>query len=136
MARVLGILGTRRALVVCGQDGLDELGLSGENQIWHLEDGSVRTYTIKAQEVGLAPAPIEALKGGSPQENADIMRRVLSGEDGPIRDAVVLNSAGAIMAGGKANSPKEGAELARQAIENGAAASALHRLVELSQQLE
>lgn len=136
MAHVLGLLGTRRALVVCGEDGLDELGLSGENRVWDLYEGAVRTYTISAREVGLDSAPIEALKGGSSDDNARIMQRVLCGDSGPIRDVVVLNSAAAIVVGGKAQTLEQAAELARHAVDSGAAALALDRLVELSRRLE
>jgi len=136
MARVLDLLGTRRALVVCGEDGLDELGLSGENRVWDLEHGAVRTYTISLQEVGLDSAPIEALKGGSPDDNARIMQRVLHGEPGPMHDVVVLNGAAAIVAGSEAHTLEQGAELARHAIKSGGAALALDRLVELSRRLE
>ena len=136
MAHVLGLLGTRRALVVCGEDGLDELGLSGENRVWDLDQGAVRTYAMSCQEAGLNSAPIEALKGGSPDDNANIMQRVLHGEPGPMRDVVVLNGAAVIVVGGKAQTLEQGGELARNAIDSGAAALALQRLVELSQRLD
>jgi len=131
MARSLAALGVRRALVVHG-DGADELVL-GENEVVELSQGETRRYRFHVRELGLDPAPIEALKGGSPEENAELIRKILSGEEkGPKADAVALNAGAAIYAAGRAESLKAGVEQARALLSEGAPARVLQRLVEES----
>ena len=118
----LKALGAKKALVFCGPDGLDELGLAAPSQVSELnEDGTVRGYTVDPKDFFGAYAPIAAIVGGTPEENASITRRVLDGEMGAYRNAAVLNAAAAIVAGGKAATTAEGVKLAEAAVDSGAA---------------
>jgi anthranilate phosphoribosyltransferase len=132
IAEVLAQLGARRAFVVHGAGGIDELSPVGPNLVCEVVDGDVRERTIDPVELGVERASMSELAGGTPDENAAAIRRVLAGEDGARRDAVLLNAAGAIAAGGHAGDLREGIELARGAIDSGAAASRLAELVEFS----
>lgn len=134
LARVLGALGSERAFVVHGSDGLDELTLTGPSQVAELQDGQVSTYAVSPEEFGLQSAPAAALKGGDAQENARILEAVLSGEEGPRRDIVLLNAAAAIAAGGLATDLHQGLALARAAITSGRALQALETLRQVSNQ--
>lgn len=126
----LKALGAKKALVFCGPDGLDELGLAAPSQVSELnEDGTVRGYTVDPKDFFGAYAPIAAIVGGTPEENASITRRVLDGEKGAYRNAAVLNAAAAIVAGGKAATIAEGVKLAEAAVDNGAALKKLELLV-------
>ena len=126
----LKALGAKKALVFCGPDGLDELGLAAPSQVSELnEDGTVRGYTVDPKDFFGAHAPIAAIVGGTPEENASITRRVLDGEKGAYRNAAVLNAAAAIVAGGKAATIAEGVKLAEAAVDSGAALKKLELLV-------
>ena len=128
----LKALGAKKALVFCGPDGLDELGLAAPSQVSELnEDGTVRGYTVDPKDFFGAYAPIAAIVGGTPEENALITRRVLDGEKGAYRNAAVLNAAAAIVAGGKAATIAEGVKLAEAAVDSGAALKKLELLVML-----
>ncbi len=114
--------------------GLDELSTTGPSTVLALDhDGGVRTFTIDAVELGLAPATEDQLVGGDPAENADVVRRVLAGEHGAHRDIVVLNAAAALVVGGAAASMADGLVLAVDSIDSGKAAATLERLVAVSQ---
>ena len=129
MARALAALGVKRALVVHGE-GADELVL-GENEVVELAGGELRRYRVRAAELGLNPAPLEALAGGDPEENADRIRKILAGEEeGPRADAVALNAGAALYAAGRAESLGAGVERARALLKEGAPARLLDRLVE------
>lgn len=131
MAQALKSLGVERALVVHGE-GTDELVL-GENQVVELSDGEIRRYTLRAEEVGLSPAPLDALAGGSPEENAALIRRILAGEEsGPARDVVALNAGAAIYAAGLAESLAAGVARARELLTRGEAKTVLERFVAAS----
>src|SRR3972149_11461194 len=95
LAEALGRLGARHALVVHGHGGLDELSLSGPSIVHELREGRLRQYAVSPGDVGLSPAPNEAVRGGSPEENAAALRAVLEGEEGPLRDITLLNAAAA-----------------------------------------
>ena len=126
----LKALGAKKALVFCGPDGLDELGLAAPSQVSELnEDGTVRGYTVDPKDFFGAYAPIAAIVGSTPEENASITRRVLDGEKGAYRNAAVLNAAAAIVAGGKAATIAEGVKLAEAAVDSGAALKKLELLV-------
>ena len=126
----LKALGAKKALVFCGPDGLDELGLAAPSQVSELnEDGTVRGYTVDPKDFFGAYAPIAAIVGGTPEENALITRRVLDGEKGAYRNAAVLNAAAAIVSGGKAATIAEGVKLAEAAVDSGAALKKLELLV-------
>jgi anthranilate phosphoribosyltransferase len=132
MIQVLGRLGCRHALVVHGEDGLDEMTLGGPTLVYELKEGDIRSYRVTPEEVGLRPAIGQAVKGGSPQENATAMRAVFDGEQGPLRDIVLLNSAAALVAADKAATLAEGVPLAAQAIDSGAAGEKLDRFIEVT----
>jgi anthranilate phosphoribosyltransferase len=135
LARVLAELGTIRAFVVHGADGLDEISNTGESQISEVHEGVVRSSRVRPEDFGLPRASIRDLQGGDRGENAQIVRLLLGGEPGPRRDIVLMNSAAALVAGGKARDLKEGVGMASQSIDSGAAASKLAALVERSQSL-
>lgn len=129
MAEVLKELGTARAFVVHGEDGLDELSTTGPSRVAELRDGQIRCYTVQPEDFGLTRARLTDLRGGSATDNAEVIRRILAGERGPKRDIVVLNAAAAIAAGGKAVDIAAGVPVAGQAIDSGAARDKLARLV-------
>jgi anthranilate phosphoribosyltransferase len=127
LAEVLRELGSERAMVVHG-DGLDEIALSGETRVAELRDGAVRVYTVGPEDAGLARCRRRDLLGGDAAHNAGIARRLLQGEPGPRRDAVVLNAAAALVVAGRAADLRDGAAQAARAIDGGAALAALERL--------
>jgi anthranilate phosphoribosyltransferase len=129
LAEVLSRIGVRRALVVHGSDGLDEITLSGPTRIAEVRDSTIRTYEVTPEEFGIARAPLTALAGGDAAENAAIIRAVLAGEPGPRRDVVVLNTAAALVAAGRADHLKDAVHLAAEAIDSGAAQRKLDLLI-------
>ena len=133
MAHVLKELGTVRAFVVHGEDGLDEISNTCESRISELRHNEVRTYTVRPEDFGLSRARLADLQGGSAADNAEIIRRILKGEGGPKRDIVLLNAGAAIAAGGKAEDISTGLAAAQQSIDNGAALDKLNCLVEFCQ---
>jgi anthranilate phosphoribosyltransferase len=132
LAEVLGRLGSRHALVVHGCGSVDELTLCGPSMVHELREGVLTDYGISPNEVGLEPAPNEALTGGTPEENADALRAVLDGTTGPLRDVTLLNSAAALVAADVATDMNEGVRLAAQAIDSGAARDKLDAFVQLT----
>jgi anthranilate phosphoribosyltransferase len=135
LARVLAELGTIRAFVVHGADGLDEISNTGESHIAEVHEGVVRSSRVRPEDFGMPRAAIADLQGGDRQENADIIRRILGGEMGPRRDIVLMNAAAALVAGGKARDLKEGVALGAQSIDSRAAARKLEALVAFSRRL-
>ncbi len=132
MANVLLELGTERALVVHGSGGMDEISTIGETRISEINHGSVVTSTFQHESVGIPTASIEALAGGGPEENAEIISDVLKGVEGPPSDIVVLNAGAAVYVSGIAESIGEGVRLARRAVESGAASQKLKQLIEFT----
>jgi anthranilate phosphoribosyltransferase len=132
MAGVLAARGAERALIVHGDDGLDELTLSTTSSVVDLRDGELRSYRVDPAELGLASAPGSAVAGGEPATNAGLARRVLAGDPGPHRDIVVLNAAGGLVVAGLADDIAAGLDAARASIDEGRAAAALDRLVAAS----
>jgi len=128
VAEALGQLGLERALVVHGQDGMDELTTTTKSWAASLEDGKVREIEIAPEEIGLKRARMAELKGGDAAHNAEAIRKVLAGEKNAFRDIVLLNSAAALMVAGKVRDLKEGAALAIQSIDSGHAKAALETL--------
>lgn len=128
IAQVLNNLGSVRAFVVRGEDGLDEITLTRETRVTELYEGSIRTYHIKPEDYGFERCSPDELKGGDPDLNAQIILGVLSGKKGPSRDVVILNSAAAIVAGGKAPSMEEGVAIAHGSIDSGEALRRLEML--------
>jgi anthranilate phosphoribosyltransferase len=134
VADALAVLDSRRAFVVHGFDGVDELSPAGPNLVFEVHDGNVRERVVDPQELGLDPCNPAELLGGLPDENARTVHEVLAGERGPKRDAVVLNAAGAIAAAGHASDLREGLGVAAETIDSGAAAGRLEALVAFSRQ--
>ncbi|RQD83599.1 MAG: anthranilate phosphoribosyltransferase [Methanocalculus sp. MSAO_Arc2] len=131
MAEALRLLGVQHALVITG-DGIDELSLHGENRICELVSGNITEYSLEAADLGLSFAPVEALHAGSPQESAGIIRRVFEGGDGPCRDIVLLNAAGAIYVGGGADCLSSALTIAERSIDSGRAAECLDHCIDIS----
>lgn len=132
IAEALTRLGVERALVVCSEDGLDEMSISGTTRAAFVEGGRIDTLAVAPEDVGIARAPLSALRGGSPADNAAITRGVLEGRPGPQRDLVLLNAGAAIWVGGRAEDLPGGVRAAAEAIDSGAASELLDRLVELT----
>ncbi len=132
LAQVLGDLGAERAWVVHSGDGCDELTLGGANTVACFENGKVETRTITAAEVGLKSAPLDAIRGGTPAENAKALSDLLDGQNGAYRDTVLLNAAAALVVAGKADDLNGGVALAAEAIDTGAARQKLERLVAIT----
>ncbi len=132
MGEVLGMLGCRRALVVHGNDGLDELTLSCRTSVVEVSESSRREFAVQPEELGLHRSEVSALGGGSADHNAAIAESVLHGEHGPRREVVLLNAAAALYAAGEASSLREGIEAAATSIDSGAAAAKLEGLRSLS----
>jgi anthranilate phosphoribosyltransferase len=132
IARVLAQLGARRAFVVHGAFGVDELSPAGPNLLCEVIDGDVHEREIDPVELGVERCAPEELRGGSADENAEAIRQVFAGGDGGRRSAILLNAAGAIAAGGHAKDLQEGLGYAREALDSGAAAERLHQLIALT----
>ncbi|MCW3011664.1 MAG: trpD [Solirubrobacterales bacterium] len=135
MAQSLARLGCDRALVVSGEDGLDEMSTSAATQVVEVNGTDVRRYSVTAADAGLPEAAPGALTGGTPRENARVTRRILEGEPGPHRDIAVLNAGAAIYAAGRADDLAAGVAAAQESVDAGHAADALDRYVTLSQEL-
>jgi anthranilate phosphoribosyltransferase len=135
IAGALARLGARRALVVSSADGLDELSTAGATRVVEVDGGGLRTYEVVPEDVGLERSAYEDLAGGPPDANAATTRRILAGERGPARDLAALNAGAAIYAAGRVERLEPGVRAAEAAIDSGAAAAALDRLVELTGKL-
>ena len=120
-AEALLRLGTDHSLVVSGDEGLDELSLAGGNEAAEVKDGQIAVHRISAADAGLPPAPVSAIQGGDPGYNAAVLRRLLQGEQGAYRDAVLLNAAGGLMIAGTVKTWREGVEEAAEVIDKGLA---------------
>src|SRR4051812_10652506 len=136
VAEVLAQLGSRGAFVARGAAGIDELSPAGPNLVCEVVDGGVRERAIDPLELGVPRCDPSELRGGSPGDNAEAIRAVFRGENGGKRSAILLNAAGAIAAAGHAADLREGLELAREAVDSGAALARLDALVEFSQAAE
>ncbi|MGH6792022.1 MAG: anthranilate phosphoribosyltransferase [Methyloceanibacter sp.] len=132
VANVLGLLGVERAWVVHGSDGLDELTTTGISHVAALDAGKVMTFKVSPKNAGLPEAKPEDLTGGDAAENAAHLRAVLQGNQGPLRNIVLLNAAAALLVVGKAKSLREGVALAAESIDSGKAKAVLDALVKLS----
>ena len=133
IAEVLARLGARRAFVVHGAGGIDELSPAGPNLVCEVIDGDIRERELDPErELGVPRCSVEELRGGTPEDNARAIREVFAGANGGRRSAILLNAAGAIAAGGHAGDLREGLELAREAVDSGAAATRLDELIAFS----
>ena len=134
LAQVLVNLGVRRGMVVYGQDKLDEISLSAPTKICEIRDGWFRSTVITPEAFGLKRCRKEELEGGTPEENAEITRKILRGEKGPKRDAVLMNAGASLYIGGKAENLKDGIRLAVELIDSGRAMEILEKLIRFSQE--
>jgi anthranilate phosphoribosyltransferase len=138
LAQVLQRLGAKHAVVVHGLNGMDEISVAGKSKVWELRDNKITDYQVSPGDFGFATAAVEMLAGGTPQENALILRSVLEGEKGSRREAVIMNAAAGIVVGKGTKRPselpalKEGAEIAKEAIDSGRAREKLEKLIKLS----
>ena len=132
LAKVLSNLGVKRALVVYGQDRLDEISASAETSVCEVKDGTFKSYTISPEQFGLTRCKKEELTGGTPDENAAITKAVLAGEQGARRTAVVLNAGAGLYVAGKADSIEAGVRLAEELIDSGKAEKKLEEFVKYS----
>ena len=132
MAEVLAALGSDAAWLVHGGDGTDELSIAGPSHVAALKDGEIEEFEIAPEEAGLPRHPFEAILGGTPEENGRAFSALLSGEGGAYRDAVLLNSAAALLIAGKVDTLRDGAELAAQSIDSGRALTAVETLARIT----
>jgi anthranilate phosphoribosyltransferase len=135
IAGALARLGAVKALVVSSSDGLDEMSTSGTTRVVEVDGGELRRYEIAPEDVGLRRAAFDDVAGGTPDRNADVARRVLAGEPGPARDLAALNAGAAVYVAGQAGTIEEGVRAAEAALDSGAAAATLDRLVALTGEL-
>ncbi len=133
MARALAAVGARKAFVVAGSDGIDEITTAGPTQVSEADEGSIQTREIVPEDFGLRRAAPQDLRGGDPATNAQLLRRVLEGEAGPHRDLVLANAAAALVVAGRAQNFVEGVQVAGAAIDSGAARQTLAALIEFTQ---
>jgi anthranilate phosphoribosyltransferase len=135
LAAVLLRLGVQHALVVHGEEGLDEVSVSGPTAIYEVKAGKVTAYTIRPEDLGIETHPAAALAGGSPEENAEGLRGVLTGAPGPLRDFTLANAAAALVAADLALDLREGVTLGAKAIDSGAARQRMEAFVKLSNEV-
>lgn len=132
MATVLMNLGIKRGLVIHGKDTLDEISITGETKVTELKDGEIKNYAIEPENFGMKRRKIDEIKGGTKQENAEIILNILKGGEGAKRDIVSLNAAAAFVVAGRARDFKEGMDLAKQTIDSGKALDILNRLIQFT----
>ena len=136
---VLQRLGSKHAITIYGQNGIDEMSITSESLVWELWEDEIIDYPVGPEDFGLERAAAETIRGGAPAENAETLRLVLQGEKGPRRDVVLMNAAAAIVVGGKTKHPtglpalREGVKIAEEVIDSGKAWEKLEKLVEFSQ---
>ncbi|MCH7735820.1 MAG: anthranilate phosphoribosyltransferase [Chloroflexi bacterium] len=133
MAAVLNLLDTHHSIIVHGDGGLDEMTLSGDTSVWEVAGGKVSNWTLSVADTGLPITPIEAVRGGDKSANAKTMRELLGGAGGPVRDYVLLNSAGVLLVGDLVSNIRDGVQLAAKAIDSGAANDRMESMIEVSQ---
>ena len=133
MASVLNLLDTHHSIIVHGEGGLDEMTLSGDTSVWEVTGGKVSNWTLSVADTGLPVTPIEAVKGGDREANAKTMWELLGGAGGPVRDYVLLNSAGVFLVGDLVTNIRDGVQLAAQTLDSGAAKDRLESMIEVSQ---
>jgi len=132
---VLQSLGCYHAVVVHGEDGLDEITITGKTQVCELKDGHIKRYSISPEDLGLSRASVDSLRGGTIDENATLLRGILAGASGPQRDVVLMNAAAALLAGDRVETLQHGLALAREVIDGSHALAKLDQLIGFSQSL-
>ncbi len=135
LALVLQGLGCQHALLVHGEDGLDEITITGKTHICELKNDHIERYSVSPEDFGLSEATLDSLKGGDVKQNADLLRRILAGGLGSQRDVVLMNAAAALVVGGKAETLQQGVLMAKEVIDNGNASAKLDQLIEFGQSL-
>ncbi|HEV8574131.1 MAG TPA: anthranilate phosphoribosyltransferase [Dehalococcoidia bacterium] len=130
MAAAFQLLDGKHALIVHGNDGIDELSISGPSSVHEIRNGGISEYTVSPADAGVPVAAAEAIRGGDPEQNAALLVAIMKGEQGPARDVVLLNAAAALLAADAAGDLKEGAAIAEDTIDSGAAAQKLEAWVE------
>ncbi len=133
LALVLQRLGCHHTIVVHGEDGLDEITITGKTQVCELKDGVIKSYSLSPEDFGLSRGSLDSLKGGTINDNAALLRSILAGAHGPQRDAVLLNAAAVLLAGDRVETLKQGVALAREVIDGGHALAKLEELIRFSQ---
>lgn len=136
MVKVLKELDLERVMVIHGMDGLDEITITTKTKVSELRDGEIKEYYLNPNDYGIPLGKLEEIRGGNPEENANILLNVLKGERGPKRDMVLLNSAAAMYVGNVVNSLGEGIERSREVIDKGFALAKLNQLIKLSQEMK
>ena len=136
MAIIIQKLGAKHALIVHGEDGLDEVSLSGQTRVHEVRDGSIRSYSISPEQLGLSRAAVKELAGGDKEENARIILALFDSRTGPRRDALLANAGAALYAGEKVKSLEDGVALAASTIDKGAARETLRKYVELTRSFD
>lgn len=132
LAAVSHRLGRKRSVVLTGPNGMDEASLAGENHLVLMDEGDLIPFTLYPEEVGLSPAPLEAIQGGDARENARILKSVLQGEPSPYLDTVLLNAGIGLFASGVASTIQEGIHKARESVHSGRAQNSLHQVIDYS----
>jgi len=132
MALALKGLGCHHALIVYGEDGLDEITITGKTRVCELKDGGIKSYSISPEDFALPRAGLNELRGGAVNENAALLRNIMAGAPGPQRDVVLMNAAAVLLAGDRVVNLKQGLDLAKEVIDSGRALSKLEKLIEFS----
>ncbi|MBW4838911.1 MAG: anthranilate phosphoribosyltransferase [Paenibacillaceae bacterium] len=135
IAEVLRELGSKRALVVSSREGLDEISISSPTRVSELKNGEITTYDLQPEDLGLRTYPLEAMIGGDPQTNAEIVRHVLQGAPGAHRDVVLANAGACVYVAGLADNIREGVAIAAEAIDSGKAFNKLEQLIQTTEEL-
>lgn len=136
LIKVLKKLGLERGMVVHGMDGLDEITITTKTKVSELRDGKIKEYYLNPNDYGLPLGKLEEIRGGNPDENANILLNILKGESGPKRNMVLLNAGAAMYVGNVVNSLGEGIEKAKEIIDKGSALAKLNKLIKLSQEMK
>ena len=136
MAAALGRLGSERALVVHGNDGMDEISIADATRVWELRDGAVREYVVAPEDFGLRRARVGDIGAGDAEQSAGMLRGVLAGEVGAARDIALVNAAAALVAAGRVGSLREGVEAAAAAVDGGEARERMEAFVRVSNEVE
>ncbi|MEE8413971.1 MAG: anthranilate phosphoribosyltransferase [Dehalococcoidales bacterium] len=132
MATVLKNLGCDHALVVHGEDGTDEISITGKTQVYQIKKEGIESYTVNPEDFGVSEAGLDSLQGGTADENASLLRSILSGTLGPQRDVVLMNTAAALVAGDKAETVLQGIDIAKESLDSGQAMAKLEQLIKLT----
>ena len=135
LARVLVLLGSEHAMIVHGEDGLDEITISGKTSVWEIKNKEIHTYEIDSRELGVKTNSIDGIKGESISDNVTMFRSVMDGQQGPCMDIVTINAGAALYVAGATSSIKDGQTIAENCIKNGKARAKISQLVEISQRI-